>query len=88
VPLEYVAVHAAPQAMPAGVLVTVPGPDSLTAKETLGPFVEENAALTDWAKYIATVQLVCDPLQAPPQPSNVKPAPGCAVSVAKVPVAS
>src|SRR5439155_981985 len=87
VPLVKEAAHVAPQAMPAGALVTVPlpVPDLVTVS------VKQlcmKVAVTGAAAFIVTVQGPV-PVQPPPlQPVNVDPAAGVAVSVTAAPLAN
>jgi hypothetical protein len=72
--------HVAPQFIPSGFEVTVPDP----VFDTVSWTADMNSALTDFAKFIDTVQLPV-PVQAPVQPLNTLPAPAVAVSVTDVP---
>src|SRR5207245_8323873 len=84
VPLAKLAVHVAPQVIPAGELVTVPlpVPALLTVSAKLGRL---KVAVTVVAAEIVTVQTPV-PEQPPPlQPLKVEPAAGAAVSVSAVP---
>jgi hypothetical protein len=94
VPLLYDAEQVAPQLIPAGELVTVPGPKPdrsavSTNVEVGGVDVEllrAKSAFTDIAAFIVTVQVPV-PEQPPPlQPVNVAVAEGRAVSVTSVPL--
>jgi len=70
--------------MPDGALETapVPLPDFVTVSMKAGKL---NAAVTDVAALIVTVQLLAVPVQAPLQPVNVEPTAGAAVRVTAVP---
>jgi hypothetical protein len=101
VPLLNDAEHVAPQLMPAGELVTVPGPkpdrSAVSTKVGVGGGVEVGGgvdvellraklALTDFAAFMVTVQVPV-PEQPPPlQPVNVAVAEGTAVKVTSVPL--
>ena len=63
------------------VPVTVPDPLTVTVRVGL------NVAVTLWAMSMVNVHVVALPEQSPPQPKNVHPAAGDAVSVTKVPLA-
>ena len=80
VPLLNVAVQVEGQLIPAGLLVTVPEPVTVTVKVT-GCAV--NVADTDWL--LLSVSVHEAPLHAPPNPVNPEPAPAVAVSVTDVP---
>src|SRR5437773_1471383 len=87
VPLANGAEHVAPQAMPAGLLVTVPAPApalvSVRVKDCTA-----NVAVTEVAAFTVTMQVPV-PEQPPPlQPEKVEPAVGVAVKVTAVPVAN
>ena len=87
VPLAKAAEQVAPQAMPAGALVTVPvpAPVLLTVRVKL---CSAKVAVTVCAALIVTVQVPV-PEQPPPlQPVNVEPAAGVAVRVTAVPLAN
>src|SRR5439155_6064931 len=86
VPLSKLAVHAAPQVIPAGELVTVPlpVPAGVTVKVKVWSV---KVAVTVVAPESVTVQVPV-PEQAPPvQPVKVEPTAGAAVSVTAVPLA-
>jgi hypothetical protein len=85
VPGVTVSVQSAPQLMPAGALDTLPEPlpFRVTVKVT-GAGVVLKVAVTAVAAFTVTVQPAV-PAQAPPQPTNVEPAAGVAVSVNGVP---
>jgi hypothetical protein len=68
------------QLIPAGLLVTVPVPVTLTDNW----LVPEKAALTDFAAVMLTAQVPV-PLHAPPQFENIAPEPGVAVKVTVTP---
>jgi hypothetical protein len=72
------------QLKPAGDVLTVPEPATLTESVKLGvvPFLK--VALTLWFAFIVTVQLPA-PLHAPPQPVKLYPVAGEAVRVTAVP---
>jgi hypothetical protein len=80
VPLTKLALQVAPQLMPAGELVTVPSPLSLTlsVKSCL------NVAVTDCAEFIVTKQVPL-PVQAPLQLLKTQPAAAAGVKVTWVP---
>ena len=69
--------HSDGQLIPAGELVTVPLPETLTLSVY---WVCANVAVTLCAIFIVTTQLPT-PLQAPPQPLKPQPSAGVAVSV-------
>ena len=70
------------QLIPAGVLVTVPEPAPLTdTVSDPGGALELKVAVAEVAALIVKAQVVAVPLHAPPQPPNVKPGAGVAVSV-------
>ena len=73
------AVQTRPQSTPAPL--TVPLPDTETESRTVPGAGAEKAAVTVCAEVIETLHVVATPLQAPPQPVKVAPAPGVAVSV-------
>ena len=77
----------APQAMPAGLLVTEPFPVPALATVRWNVWAA-NVAVTDFAALIGTVQVVDVVLQAPLQRVKLEPAAGTAVSVTFVPWAS
>jgi hypothetical protein len=83
VPLSKLALQVDGQLIPAGVLVTVPGPE--TATVTCAEFVDAvaNVAETDWSP--ESVIWHEEPLHAPPYPENWNPEPAVAVSVTEVP---
>src|SRR5213083_245721 len=87
VPLANGAEHVAPQAIPAGLLVTVPAPApalvSVRVKDGTA-----NVAVTEVAAFSVTMQVPV-PEQPPPlQPEKVEPAVGVAVKVTEVPLAN
>src|SRR5437773_5218896 len=87
VPLANGAEHVAPQAIPAGLLVTVPAPApalvSVRVKDCTA-----NVAVTEVAAFIVTMQVPV-PEQPPPlQPVKVELASGVAVKVTAVPLAN
>src|SRR5216117_2790271 len=87
VPLANGAEHVAPQAMPAGLLATVPAPApalvSVRVKDCTA-----NVAVTEVAAFTVTMQVPV-PEQPPPlQPVKVELASGVAVKVTAVPVAN
>jgi hypothetical protein len=86
VPLVNDAEQVAPQAMPAGVLVTVPLPvPALVTVSAKDDCTKVNVAVTDVAAFTVTTQVPV-PEQPPPlQPVNVDPAAGAAVRVTAVP---
>ena len=87
VPLAKLAEHVVPQEIPEGVLVTVPVPAPLLATVRVkGPGFAVKFALTDFAASMVTLQAPV-PLQASPQPANVKPESGVAVKLTTVPLA-
>jgi hypothetical protein len=69
------------QLIPAGLLVTVPVPDTVTV--SCGVCVWAKVAVTAVAVFVVIVHAL-DPLQAPLQPVKVSPAAGDAVSVTMV----
>jgi phage tail protein X len=77
-PAEHVPGHV----IPAGLLVTLPGPDTVTVSSAVETWLK--AAVTVVAPEIVTVQLVALFAHAPPQPANVKPLPGDSVRVTEV----
>src|SRR5207253_642564 len=80
VPLAKLAVHVAPQVIPAGALVTVPLP------VPAGVTVRVKVAVTDVAAETVTVHAPV-PVHPPPlQPLKIEPAAGAAVSVTAVPL--
>src|SRR5262245_15021462 len=85
VPLPKAAEQVLPQLMPAGALVTVPGPAparvTVSAKDCPPKF-----AVIDAAALIVTVQVPVPEHPPPDQPVNVAPAAGVAVSVTAVPL--
>src|SRR5207244_96694 len=87
VPLAYVAAQVAPQAMPAGTLVTVPAPAPVLLTVSV-KVCTAKVAVTVVAALNVTVQVPV-PEQPPPlQPVKVEPATGAAVRVTGVPVAN
>src|SRR5438093_8049809 len=85
VPLAKLAVHVAPQVIPAGLLVTVPEPvpAGVTVSENVGAKVAVTVVAAESVIVHAPV-----PLQPPPlQPVKAEPAAGVAVSVTAVPLA-
>ena len=76
-----------PQLIPAGLLVTVPGPESDTETGYVGPPLEVKVAVTDIAALTVTVQLLPLPQLLPVQPWKEYPVPAVAVSVTWVPFA-
>src|SRR5438552_1401910 len=85
VPLANAAAQVAPQAMPAGALVTVPLPVLLTVSVK---DCRAKVAVTACAAFTVTVQAPV-PEQPPPlQPEKVEPAAGAAVKVTAVPLAN
>jgi hypothetical protein len=84
VPLAYWALQVGKQLMPAGVLLTVPVPLTLTINVPSVLETGMNVAVTE--ELLDTVILQAPvPLQAPPHPAKVEPWPGVAVSVTCVP---
>jgi phage tail protein X len=85
VPAANDAEHVVPQLMPAGVLVTVPGPAparlTVSAKDW-----RAKLAVTDVAAFIVTVHVPVPEHPPPVQPVNVAPADGVAVRVTAVPL--
>jgi hypothetical protein len=81
VPGATISSQSAPQAMPAGTLVTVPAPTFVTESVT---GMRVKVAVTELAVLTVTVQDPV-PLQRPLQPANVEPAVGVAVRVSWVP---
>jgi hypothetical protein len=77
------ALHVDGQLIPAGELVTVPLPVTLTDNATFCT----NVAVTDAAAFIVTEHPAL-PLQAPPQVLKVQPLAGVAVKVTGVPLAN
>jgi hypothetical protein len=80
VPLSNVVEQVPGQAIPEGLLVTLPLPVIVTFKGK----IRLNVAVTDSAPLIVTTQLPV-PMQAPPHPAKREPAAGVAVSVTIVP---
>jgi hypothetical protein len=69
--------------------LTEPGPVTVTVRLTVPEVVPpENVAVTLFAAFIVTVQVVEPPLQAPPQLVKLAPLSGVAVSVTVAPVVS
>jgi hypothetical protein len=90
VPLVKLALHVAPQLIPAGLLVTVPAP--VPALWTVswtelggGGVLAVNVAVAETSLVSVTLQVPV-PVQAPDQPANVELAFGAAVSVTMVPL--
>jgi hypothetical protein len=82
VPDAAVMLHVAPQLMPAGELVTVPLPESVTERVNRGT----KDAVTEVFAFRATTQVPV-PAHAPPlQPVNTDPAAAVALSVIEVPL--
>ena len=85
VPAANDAEQVVPQLMPAGALVTVPGPAparlTVSAKDW-----RAKLAVTDVAAFIVTVQVPVPEHPPPVQPVNVAPADGVAVSVTALPL--
>jgi hypothetical protein len=78
------ALHVVPQAIPAGVLVTVPRPLVETTSGTAaGP--STNRADTTRGALIVTAHVLPVPVQAPVQPAKTQPPAGVAVNVTSVP---
>jgi len=65
--------------MPAGLLVTVPGPDTVTFSACGDAWLKE--AVTPVAAETVTVHVVVAPVHTPPHPPNIEPVPGVSVSV-------
>src|SRR5207245_6842887 len=85
VPLAKLAVHVAPQVIPAGLLVTVPAP--VPALATLSGSVAAKVAVTVVAAESVIVHVPV-PEQPPPlQPVKAEPAAGLALRVTTVPLA-
>jgi hypothetical protein len=86
VPVVNEAAHVAPQAMPAGALVTapVPVPDLVTVRAKEDGRV--NVAMTEVAALSVMVQAAVPEHPPPLQPENVEPVAGVAVKVTMVPV--
>ena len=75
VPFATSAWHVAPQSMPAGLVTEpMPAPAVATVRWTGS---SANVAVTDFAAFIATVQVAEAPVQAPLQPVKVEPGGGC-----------
>ncbi len=68
--------------MPAGALVTVPGPTLVIVN---GNSWCEKVAATLFAAFMVTIQLVADPEQAPLHPVKIEPALGVALMMTRVP---
>src|SRR5436309_2459064 len=87
VPLVNGAEHVAPQAMPAGLLATVPAPApalvSVRVKDCTA-----NVAVTEVAAFTVTVQVPVPEQPLPLQPVKVELASGVAVKVTAVPLAN
>jgi hypothetical protein len=87
VPLANGAAQVAPQLIPAGALVTVPVPVPAFVTVKVKLFVAANVAVTEVAAVTVTTQVPV-PEQGAPQPVNVEPVAGVAVSVTCVPLAN
>jgi hypothetical protein len=92
VPCAKLALHVAPQLIPAGVLVTVPVPAPARVTVSVcwvggggGGGAAPNVAVTASAVLTVRVQVDAVPEHAPPQPVNVVPFWPCALSVTTVP---
>src|SRR6059036_3013359 len=87
VPLVNGAEHVAPQAIPAGLLATVPAPApalvSVRVKDCTA-----NVAVTEVAAFVVTVQVPVPEQPLPLQPVKVELASGVAVKVTAVPLAN
>jgi len=86
VPAAKLALQVAPQLMPAGMLVTVPLPLSLTARVNEGEVFCVKVARTLSAAFIVTLQAPLPP-HAPLHPLKFQPNAGVAVRVTGVPAA-
>jgi hypothetical protein len=86
VPLAKLALHVAPQLIPAGLLVTVPEPVPAVCTVSVSVGVILNVAVTELAAVSVTLQAPV-PVQAPDHPANVDPALAVGVSVTAVPLA-
>jgi hypothetical protein len=82
VPLAKLALHAVPQLMPAGLLVTVPLPDSVTVRT--GCVALKIAVTEAFADNVREQDAL--PLHAPDHPAKVEPVPGVAVRVTTDPL--
>src|SRR5437667_5217764 len=87
VPLAYVAAQVAPQAMPAGALVTVPVPAPVLLTVSV-KVCTAKVAVTVVAALSVTVQVPVLEQLPPLQPVKVEPAAGAAVKVTAVPLAN
>ena len=67
-PRRYCALHAVPQLIPGGALVTVPNVERVMVS---GRFVVTNLALAVFEADIMTEQLGSNPVHAPDQPANI-----------------
>jgi hypothetical protein len=84
---EKLALQRVPQLMPGGIEVTVPVPVPARVTVTTLVVVDAlNVAVTERAADMLTLHVDAVPVQAPPQPANVEPAAGDAVSVTVVPI--
>lgn len=85
--VSYIALQVAPQLMPDGVEMTVPEPlPAFVTFNVLGAFTK--VAVTFFASFATTVQVVLVPEHAPLQPVKVEPASTVAVSVTEVSVSN
>jgi len=81
VPLVKLKLQVAPQAIPGGLLVTVPSPTPCLVTVRVNVLRVAKLAATVWSAFITTAQVPVPLQPAPLQPVNVEPASGAAVSV-------
>jgi hypothetical protein len=80
------AVQLLPQLIPAGLLVTAPGPESDTATGYVGTPLEVKVAVSETPALTVTAQLFEVPQPLPVQPWNEYPVPATAFTVTCVPL--
>src|SRR5215468_1373536 len=79
VPLVKLKLQVAPQAIPGGLLVTVPSPTPCLVTVRVNVLRVAKLAATVWSAFITTAQVPVPLQPAPLQPVNVEPASGAAV---------